>query len=165
MTLFSIRSDVVDVMSTINYWIVCITEDNLKIALAKGLIGFVASKASLVSAFRPGDLLTFYIPRESLSSNKYVRRIIGTAEVVSDRFSSKDPLWENGIFPERVRIKVLSGDSCDIRPIIRRLDFIKNKIHWGASLLTGIRKITEHDFRVIQNQMRQNSFRVTNCDP
>jgi predicted RNA-binding protein len=126
------------------------TEDNLKISFRDKLMGFSESKAARVKSFRPGDLVIFYVPRESLISNKRVGKFIGLAEIKEESHKSSEPVWNNGLFPYRVRIELLSHDSCEIKPLIKALTFIKNKNSWGATFLGGIVKVPADDFEKIR---------------
>lgn len=52
-----------DKNSGMNYWIVCITDDNLRISLTRKIIGFAESKRAILKSFQPGDLVIFYVSR------------------------------------------------------------------------------------------------------
>ncbi|MPZ78028.1 MAG: EVE domain-containing protein [Deltaproteobacteria bacterium] len=119
-----------------NHWIVVITNDNLKISLREKVVGFADSKRAVLKSFQPGDLLVFYVSRESLSSTKRVGKFIGFAEVVDQSYQSSAPIWNHGVFPQRIKIRPVSSKSCDIKALLDRLRFIKNKANWGASFLS-----------------------------
>jgi predicted RNA-binding protein len=137
-----------------NCWIVCITNDNLRISLKEKVIGFAESKRAVLKSFEPGDLVVFYVSRESLSSTKRIGKFIGLAEVVSQSYKSSAPVWNHGVFPQRIRIEPVSEKSCDIKTLLDRLRFIKNKANWGASFLSGILRIPHDDFDTIRENMQ-----------
>ena len=130
------------------------TDDNLKISLREKVIGFAESKKAVLKSFQPGDLVVFYVSRESLSSTKKIGKFIGSAEVVSQSYHSLMPIWNHGVFPQRIDIEPVSEKSCDVKSLIDRLRFIKNKASWGASFISGILKIPHDDFDTIQENMK-----------
>jgi predicted RNA-binding protein len=137
-----------------NRWIVCITNDNLRISLKEKVIGFAETKSSVLKSFEPGDLVVFYVSRESLSSTKRIGKFIGLAEVVSQSYHSLEPIWNHGVFPQRIDIEPVSEKSCDVKTLLDRLRFIKNKANWGASFLSGILRIPHDDFDTIRENMQ-----------
>ena len=137
-----------------NHWIVCITDDNLRISLTRKIMGFAESKRAILKSFQPGDLVVFYVSRESLSSNKRVGKFIGLAEVMSQSYHSLAPIWNHGVFPQRIDITPVSEKSCDVKTLLDRLRFIKNKTNWGASFISGILRIPHDDFDTIRESMK-----------
>jgi predicted RNA-binding protein len=137
-----------------NRWIVCITNDNLRISLREKVIGFAETKSAVLKSFGPGDLIVFYVSRESLSSTKRVGKFIGLAKVVSQSYHSATPMWNHGVFPQRIDIEPISEKSCDVKTLLGQLRFIKNKANWGASLLAGILKVPDDDFDLIRENMQ-----------
>ena len=130
------------------------TNDNLRISLREKVVGFAESKSTVLKSFELGDLIVFYVSRESLSSTKRIGKFIGLAEVVSQSYHSTAPIWNNGLFPERIDIEPVSEKSCDIKALLDRLRFIKNKASWGATFLFGILRISHDDFDTIRENMQ-----------
>jgi predicted RNA-binding protein len=130
------------------------TEDNRQISFREKVIGFAQSKAAILMSFKPGDLVTVYVSRESLSSNKRIGKFIGAATIKGESYQSSAPLWNHGIFPLRIGIEPLSQKCSEIKPLIQRLRFIKNKTNWGATFLPGIIKIEQEDFDAILECMK-----------
>jgi len=137
----------------VNHWIICITEDNRQIAFRERVMGFSDAKAGRLKSFRAGDLVIFYVPRESLSSSKKIGKFIGVAEIKGENYESNTAMWQNGLFPQRLPIEILSERSCDIGPLISGLTFIKNKKSWGGTFLAGILKVPAEDFQTIRKSM------------
>lgn len=137
-----------------NYWVACITEDNLKVAFKAGLMGFNERIGRQLRRFEPGDMVTFYVPRVAFYSNKKIRKFVGLAKVKGRPYVSNKPIWANGVFPLRINIDVVSERSCDVESLIRKLSFIPNKENWGSAFLSGIRKISEEDFNLVRKTMR-----------
>src|SRR5262249_46003842 len=115
--------------------------------------GFAESKSAILKSFAPGDLIVFYVSRESLSSTKRIGKFIGLAEVISQSYHSAAPIWNNGLFPQRIDIEPFSEKYCDVKALLIRLRFNKNKGNWGATFLSGILKIPHDDFETIRENM------------
>jgi predicted RNA-binding protein len=140
-----------------NYWIICITKDNLDICFQEKVVGFVESKRKRLKSFRAGDLITFYVSRMSLSSNKKIGKFMGLAKIEGKSYQSTVPIWKHGLFPERIAIELMSQKSCDVKILIEDLNFIGNKVHWGAAFLPGIIRVSQVDFEVIQKSLMKST--------
>src|SRR4051812_45359031 len=116
-----------------NHWICCMTEENLRISLDSKTIGYKETTGMRLKAFRERDKVVFYVPRKSFSSVIPVRKLVGVAQVRGTVYRSITPIWDNGIFPQRIAIDVTSRGCCEIIPLINHLSFIKNRKHWGSS--------------------------------
>ena len=137
----------------VNYWVFCITEDNLETAFREKVIGFRKGKRIRLTSVSSGDLVTFYVSKKAFSSQTPVQKFIGKVVVRSRCYESSKQIWQNGLFPMRIDISLVSIRSCQIKPLINRLQFIKNKEHWGGALMAGTVRISEQDFNLIQEAM------------
>jgi predicted RNA-binding protein len=133
-----------------NFWICSMTQDNLDAGLEAGVIGFNEDVGRRLRRAEHGDKVIFYVPRRRFSKHSDgVRKLYGLAEVMDSFYESADPVWPNGVFPCRVKIKVVHRKSVDIRPLIKMLSFITNKENWGSAFLSSVRNIPESDFKLI----------------
>jgi predicted RNA-binding protein len=137
----------------VNYWVICITEDNLHIALRERVLGFRESlyTYSRLKAFSLGDAITFYVPRASLSKQTPVRKFFAHATIASEPYRSSKHIWSEELFPVRMDLEPVSSGSCDIKPLISKLTFIQNKKNWGGTFMSGRIKISKEDFALIQD--------------
>src|SRR5712692_5252346 len=95
------------------YWIVVGSEENMRIAEARGfdIFGFKSTRRSEVSRMRPGDKLIFYLTK--------IMKFGGLAEITSDYFEDRTKVFKSGKkpgehYPWRVKVKpeiVLSPDQ------------------------------------------------------
>lgn len=86
-----------------NYWLDLFTETTWQEFLDAGaqVSGFRESRWRSTQQMKPGDYLLCYLTR--------VSRWIGILEVVSEAFKDDSPIWQNEVFPCRVRVKVVAG--------------------------------------------------------
>lgn len=79
---------------------------------------------------------------------------LGTAVVVSPaRIDKSDESAKLFLTPGTYRVDIrdiqIWERSKPIRPLLKKLSFIKNEEHWGPYLQGGVRKISEGDYKVI----------------
>ena len=55
--------------------------------------------------------------------------------------------------PFRRNIDFKKSKEVEIRPLIEKLEFIKNKKSWGFIFRTGFFEVPEHDFKLISSLM------------
>jgi len=136
-------------------WIVTVSEDNLQETLKNNLVGLPERRRNLLKRVRPGDTVVFYIgkkragyggPRASVSQFGPI------AEVAGEEFFSDDPIW--GVrgkerFPARLPICLVSEGRVNAADVTPRLNFVRDKNKWGLYFLTGIRELSEEDYKTL----------------
>jgi len=60
--------------------------------------------------------------------------------------------------PYRVGVRFCACSEAPIKPLIDKLSFIANKVHWGAAFRFGQLKIPADDFALIAEAMDCPSF-------
>ena len=142
------------------YWIVVGSEENMRIAEARGfdIFGFKSTRRSEVSRMKPGDRLIFYLTK--------IMKFGGIAEVTSEYFedhtkvfrSTKRPAED---YPFRVNAKpvvILSPEQyLDVKEIAPGMEFTKKwpTEHWRLAFQGNLHEIPESDYRRIVGLMRQ----------
>ncbi len=142
------------------YWIVVGSEENMRIAEARGfdIFGFKSTRRAEASRIKPGDRLIFYLTK--------IMKFGGLAEVTSEYYedhtkvfrSTKKPAED---YPFRVNAKpivVLSPDQyLDVKEIAPGLEFTKKwpPEHWRLAFQGNLHEIPESDYKRIEGLMRQ----------
>ena len=111
---------------------------------------------------KKGDGVVFYSARET-----YTPKSKGKAEgKVCQKFTGlgrvkDDDVYQVKVFegfePYRRNADYEEGKEVSILPLLEKLDFIRDKTHWGASLRFGFLKIAEGDWELIQNELLKQS--------
>jgi hypothetical protein len=85
-----------------NYWIDLFTPSTWQEFLAAGanVSGFRKSSQALTRQIQPGDYLLCYLV--------YLSRWIGILEVISEPYEDTEPIWQDDVFPCRVKVKVIT---------------------------------------------------------
>jgi predicted RNA-binding protein len=143
------------------YWILCMSEDNYKIAKRQGLIGMAERQRRAMQKIATGDMLTFYISKKTVDSPandraRKVQQFRGTARVTSEAFESNELIWhirEGEIFPHRRNVVFLADASAAARPLINKLSFITNTAFWALPFQKGYVEIPQKDFDTIHEAM------------
>lgn len=66
-------------------------------------------------------------------------------------------IWEDGIYPYRVKIKpviYLTKDKCiNIRDMVNDLDYFRNKIQWSMHFMQNLMPVSEKDYEKIKKAL------------
>ena len=82
----------------LQYWILCMSEDNYEIARKQRLIGMAERQRRAIQKIATGHMLTFYISKKTVDSPANdrahkVQQFRGTARVTSEAFESNELIW------------------------------------------------------------------------
>ncbi len=157
-----------------SYWIVVGSEENMRIAEARGfdIFGFKSTRRREVSGMKPGDKLVFYLTK--------IMKFGGLATVTSEYFEdhtkvfkSKEKPALSGArkggaegkpqedYPWRVKVKpviMLQPEQyLDVKEIAPRLQYTKKwpAEHWRLAFQGNLHQIPEADYRLIESLMRE----------
>jgi predicted RNA-binding protein len=144
------------------YWISVGSEDNFRIAEARGwdVFGFKSTRRSQVARMKPGDRIVFYL--------KGLMAFSGIAEVMSEYFEDHERVFTSPKkpaedYPFRVRVKpviVLTPEQyIDVREVGPTLEFTRKwpPEHWRLAFQGALHEIPEGDFERIQGLMAESS--------
>lgn len=133
-----------------NYYLTSLRKKNYEILENNGfrLIGF-NERSHLAEKLEPGDLIFVYI-------GSRVSKIAGYV-IVNDKFYWDNELLWDDVFPKRVKIEpgVILKEKIDIRSLIDRLSFVKNKLRYGMSFLAGLREIPCDDGEILKKEIER----------
>lgn len=133
------------------YWLCVLRKENFDINASKNFscIGF--SKRFLKSAMEIniGDKVVIYVASK-------ISKIAGIVEINSDYYESYDWVWDD-VFPIRLKTKpfiILENDKfIDIRILINKLSFIRNKKAWRYYFRHSLKKIDFKDYKLIEQYL------------
>jgi len=141
------------------YWIVVGSEENMRIAEARGfdIFGFKSTRLSEVSRMRPGDKLVFYLTK--------IMKFGGMAEVTSEYFEDHTKVFKSEKkpgedYPFRVKARpetILQPDLyLDVREIAPGLAFTQRwGDNWRLAFQGNLHEIPEEDYERIAGLMRE----------
>lgn len=139
-----------------NYWIGVVSRSHVLRGVAGGFAQMNHGKQAPLKRMKAGDALIYYSPREAYPDGVPLQEftaigLIRTGEVYAyDMTNDGVP----GFVPWRIDVDYQLAEPASIKPLITHLDFIKDKVHWGAAFRFGQIKISEVDFLRIANAMQ-----------
>ncbi|HDN17723.1 MAG: EVE domain-containing protein [Thermoprotei archaeon] len=135
------------------YWICVTSEENWEVIKARGVWGVSERGKHYIMSVKPGDLLIFYV---------IPKRIGRIFKAVSEPYVNQEQIFipvksRNEIFEYRVKVEplLLPDKPIDFVPLVEKLSFIKNKKRWSAPLRRAMLRISEEDYKVIEEEVRR----------
>lgn len=122
-------------------WLMVATRDNLEKCKQHGVFGLNAK--GQLGKVKAGDKLLAYVKGE--------KTIAGVGEITKEHFLDDLELFEGGLFPERIGIRldvVPQEKALDVWEIVDRLAFPTDKFNWMGSLVGGFRRIPMADYEL-----------------
>ena len=105
--------------------------------------GFPESRVNLAKQMKTGDRIVFHILGEQL--------LIAICECTSGYFYDTVPIFQGGIYPHRIRTKVLSKGTADYKRIRTELELTRRgRIPLGGELRGSPRKIAYEDYKILE---------------
>jgi len=133
------------------YWILVASRDHVQRGLEGGFTQANHGKAIALKRMQTGDGLLYYSSKEVYGEETKCQRFTAIGEVADDLVYQGE--MGGGFIPFRRNVNYQDCREVSILPLIGALDFIKDKIHWGAPFRFGVVEIGEKDFQLIAEQM------------
>lgn len=142
-----------------NYWIVVGSEENMRIAEARGfdIFGFKSTRRREAAQIQPGDKLIFYLTK--------IMKFGGLAEVISESFEDHTKVFKSAKpqedYPFRIRVQaeiILKPDQhLDVKEIAPRMQYPRKwpPEHWRLAFQGNLHRIPQEDYDLIVGEMKQ----------
>jgi predicted RNA-binding protein len=145
-------------MNKQRYWIGVASREHVLVGARGGFAQFSHGKLGPAKRLSTGDWVIYYSGKEKYGEPELCQKFTAIGQVVD-----AEPVQVEqfpGFKPYRRKIKYQKAREVDIRPLIERLSFIKNKSKWGMSFRFGFLEISESDFNTIAKRMLSNVKRI-----
>ncbi len=138
-----------------NYWIFVTNGPNWEVVRKKLIWGLPKGRENAIRRVRKGDLAFIYVMSEKRGDEVVPPRIAGLFEVASEPFTSSEPVFKGGAYPNRVRLRpVLVPDRpVEFKPLIPKLSFIRNKRFWTGHLRSEMAKISKEGYDLLRREL------------
>ena len=93
------------------------------------------------------DWIIFYSPKQALVGDEKLQAFTAIGQLPDDDIYQFE--MSSTFKPFRRRVTFKKSKEISILPLIEKLDFIKDKKHWGFMFRFGLFEIPEKDFRTI----------------
>ncbi len=134
------------------YWINTISHDHVLIGVQGGFTQAGHGKSSGLKKLAKGDFIVFYSPKTSLKDGKPLQKFTAIGQITDAQPYQVE--MNPSFHPWRRNVKFLSCEPAPIKPLIEKLDFIKDKQKWGYLFRFGLFSIERSDFELIANSMK-----------
>ncbi|CAN5504702.1 EVE domain-containing protein [soil metagenome] len=121
----------------------------------KGIEGSFAQaghgKKDLMTRPAKGDYIVYYSSKV-IFEDKIAFQKFTALGIITDE-EPYQPDTKSSFKPYRRNVKYLKTKDAEIRPLLYKLSFIKNKDRWGFYLMSGFLEIPKNDFEIIRSAM------------
>lgn len=142
------------------YWLCITNSENWEVIRKENVWGVADRHKNTISKVNLGDKLVIYGIQEKIGDDRILEpRIYGIFEVISKVYRDAKKIFKSRrgeLYPNRVKIKPIKipDNPIEFKPIIEKLEFIKNKKKWNTHLFgRAMREIPEKDFKTIEELM------------
>ena len=136
------------------YWIIAASKDHVMKGVKGSFCQANHGKASSLKRMNKDDMVLFYSSKISSEGNEKLQAFTAVGKVKDDELFQFDV--GNGFVPFRRRIEFMKCKVVSILPLIEKLNFIKDKKHWGYPFRFGFLEIPKEDFELLSVMMLAN---------
>ncbi|HLA53394.1 MAG TPA: EVE domain-containing protein [Flavitalea sp.] len=133
------------------YFLICASEDHVRKGVAKGFAQAGHGRKNPMNRPAKGDWLLFYSSKDKMEGGEPLQEFTALGRVMDEEPFQPDT--KSDFKPYRRKVHFLKTNNAPIKPLLDKLDFIKNKKRWGFYLMSGFRKIEKKDFDLIKKAM------------
>jgi predicted RNA-binding protein len=133
------------------FWIGVASKEHVGVGVAGGFCQLCHGKAQPLKRMSKGDWIIYYSAKEEFGEAALCQQFTAIGEVVGEDVYTYEMM--PGFVPHRRDIRFLKAQDVDIRPLIERLSFIKDKTRWGYAFRFGHLEIPQKDFQLIATLM------------
>jgi predicted RNA-binding protein len=138
-------------MSDSRFWVAVASRNHVETGVAEGIAQFCHGKLAPAKRVKKGDWIVYYSSKERFGEPTALQKFTAIGQVTDD-FPYQFEM--SAVFkPYRRNVKYLKCVPVDIRPLIDRLAFIKDKKHWGAVFRYGFLEVDRESFELIAGMM------------
>lgn len=134
-----------------NYFFIGASKDHVLKGKQGGFVQAGHGKKSLVDKLVKGDWFVYYSSKEKFEDKQPYQKFTAIGRIAGDKPYQSEA--KSGIQPFRIKATYRNAKDADIRALIDKLEFIKNKKRWGFYIMSGFREISENDFSIIKKAM------------
>lgn len=134
------------------YFLICASKDHVLKGVEGGFAQAGHGRKDFISKPSKGDWVVFYSSKDKFENGKLLQRFIAIGQVVDEE--PYQPNASESFKPYRRNVEFKNSEEVEIRPLLERLTFIKNKARWGFYLMSGFHEISKEDFDVINSAMK-----------
>ncbi len=138
-----------------NYYVAVTNDENWPVVRDKRVWGLPEGRENLIRRLKEGDYLFIYLMSSRRGDTLLPPRLAGLFQVASEPYRDTKRVFKGRIYPNRVKLKevLVPEEPVEFKPLVPKLEFIRNKQFWAAHLRSGLAKITERDFELLKRAL------------
>lgn len=133
------------------YWINVISKNHVLRGVVEGITQSGHGKEAPLRKMKEGDWIIFYSPKQSLEGNEKLQAFTTVGQLADDEVYQFE--MSSTFKPFRRKVIFKNSKEISILPLIDKLEFIKDKTHWGFMFRFGLFEISEKDFNTISKEL------------
>ena len=133
------------------FWIGVASKDHVAIGVKLGICQFCHGKFAPCSKLSKGDFVVYYSSKISIYKPDLYQKFTAIGKIIDNE--PYQVFVKENLAQYRRNIEYFQSKHIEIKPLIHKLRFIKNKTHWGCHFRYGFFEIDELSFDVIKTQM------------
>lgn len=134
------------------YFLIVASKDHVFTGVKKGIAQAGHGRKDFMSKPSRGDWIVYYSSKDKFEDGKTYQKFTAIRQISDDE--PYQPDTKKNFKPYRRNVDYKVCHESEIRPLIEKLSFIKNKKRWGFYLISGFREISKEDFEVIKHTMQ-----------
>lgn len=133
-------------------WIAVAAAEHVAAGAREGI--FACSHGDGRAAARPaeGDRFAYYAPREGVEAGAPVQAFVALGRIL-DAGPSPHRMLGGDLMVRRAGYEIVA--RAPVRPLLPRLSFVKDPVHWGMAFRRGLFAVGPEDFAVIEAALRE----------
>lgn len=133
-------------------WIAVAAAEHVAAGAREGI--FACSHGDGRAAGRPaeGDRFAYYAPREGLNAGAPVQVFVALGRIL-DAAPSPHRMMGLDLMVRRASYEIEA--RAPVRPLLPRLSFVKDPVHWGMAFRRGLFAVSGEDFARIEAALRE----------
>ena len=133
------------------YWIAVASKEHVLLGQEQGIIQVCHGKLPALNKIRSGDFVIYYSPTYTFGQKDACQKFTALCKV-KDKESYQFKINEKSI-PWRKDAEFMSVQDVEIKPLVKELSFIRDKLQWGFMFRFGLFSISHDDFKMIADLM------------
>ena len=134
------------------YWVNTVSLDHVRAGIEGGFTQADHGKSTRLKRLNRGDLLVFYSPKTAFKDGETLQAFTALGEITDDEPYRVEMTPD--FHPWRRTMAFLEAEEASVRPLIARLNFIKDERKWGFPFRRGLFEIAGGDFERIAEAMQ-----------
>jgi len=134
------------------YFLICASKDHVVMGIQQGIAQAGHGRKDFMSKLSKGDRIVYYSSKDAFEGGNIYQKFTAIGKITDDEPYQGGT--KNKFKAYRRNVDYQTCHEAEIRPLIERLSFIKNKKRWGFYLISGFREISKEDFEIIKHAMK-----------